>query len=119
MTIRECYEIIGGDYDEIINRFRKEERVRKFAVRFLQDPSYDMLCAGVAEKNGDEAFRAAHTLKGVCQNLAFTELYKISEEITEALRDGDFELAGLLMPQVKASYEKTAAGIRLLAESDG
>ena len=31
----------------------------------------------------EEAFRAAHTLKGVCLNLGFDELYEVSAEITE------------------------------------
>lgn len=116
MTVKECYDAIGGNYDEIMGRFRKEERVIKFAVRFLQDPSYDLLSAAVAGRT-EEAFRAAHTLKGVCQNLSFTELYEPSAAITEALRGGDFEQADSLMPQVKAAYEKAVAGLRALAES--
>ena len=44
---------------------------------------------------GEEAFRAAHTLKGVCQNLGFDNLYKASlilqrsseEEILKAVKN--------------------------------
>ena len=39
------------------------------------------------------AFRAAHTLKGVCMNLGFDHLYKPSFEITESLRASNLELA--------------------------
>ena len=31
---------------------------------------------------------AAHTLKGVCQNLGFTNLYQPTYELTEVLRAG-------------------------------
>ena len=41
------------------------------------------------------AFRAAHTLKGVCMNLGFDHLYKLSFEITESLRTGNLELESL------------------------
>ena len=40
----------------------------------------------IAKNDGEEAFRAAHTLKGVCLNLGFDELYEVSAEITEKLR---------------------------------
>ena len=38
-----------------------------------------------------EAFRAAHTLKGVCQNLGFTNLYQPTYDLTEVLRTGTLE----------------------------
>jgi len=38
-----------------------------------------------------EAFRAAHTLKGVCQNLGFTNLYQPTCDLTEVLRTGTLE----------------------------
>ncbi len=39
-------------------------------------------------ENGDTetAFRAAHTLKGICMNLGFDRLYEASYDITEVLR---------------------------------
>ncbi len=32
----------------------------------------------------EDAFRAAHTLKGVCLNLGFSDLYHTSYDITES-----------------------------------
>lgn len=48
--------------------------------------------------NAPEAFRGAHTLKGVAQNLGFGPLYKAAAEVTESLRpsetsSGDMEKA--------------------------
>ena len=57
MTMRECYEAIGGNYED--------------------------------------AFRGAHTLKGVCQNLSFDRLYEASNELTELLRDRIGEKPGI------------------------
>ena len=60
----------------------------------------------------EEAFRAAHTLKGVTQNLSFTKLYHSSHAITEALRAKDYDLAKERVTQVEADYQQTAAAIQ-------
>ena len=36
-----------------------------------------------------QAFRAAHTIKGICLNLGFDKLYQASSDITEQLRGKD------------------------------
>ena len=40
MTLEQCYLAVGGDYADVLARLRKEERVRKFLLRFPEDPSY-------------------------------------------------------------------------------
>lgn len=105
MTIQEFYAAVGGDYDAVIGRLKKEERVKKFARLFLEDPSYGQLVDNIREQNTDEAFRAAHTLKGVCQNLSFTRLYEAAYEITESLRCGDLAKAKEQMTPVQDAYQ--------------
>lgn len=120
MTIQECYEQIGGDYKDVIGRLRSDRLVKKFALKFINDGSFELLKNSIAAGQWDEAFRAGHTLKGVCQNLSFTKLGESSEEITEILRAGHeaerekADLAGLLA-RVEADYEKTIAGLKQLA----
>ena len=112
MTIQECYAALEGDYEEVLNRLYSEALVRKFLLKFLSDPSFQLLETSMQTGQHEEAFRAAHTLKGVSQNLSFTKLYHSSHEITEALRTKDYDLAGQLLPQVEADYAQTAAAIR-------
>ena len=97
MTLRECYEAMGADYDGVMGRLRSERMVQKFALKFLADPSYELLTSSMAAENYEEAFRAAHTIKGVCQNLGFTALAK----------------------EVAADYERTAAALKELQASVG
>ena len=103
MTIQECYAALEGDYEEVLNRLYSEALVRKFLLKFLSDPSFQLLETSMQTDQHEEAFRAAHTLKGVSQNLSFTKLYHSSHQITEA---------GQLLPQVEADYAQTAAAIR-------
>lgn len=120
MGLKECYQAMGADYEAVIGRLRSERIVQKFTLKFLQDPSYDLLIKSLAEGNGEEAFRAAHTIKGVCQNLSFTRLYASSSRLTEALRGGLSADAAPLAEQVTKDYQETIAAIKALqAEAEG
>ena len=87
MTIQECYEAIGGNYEDVLRRLPSEALIRKFTLKFLEDQSYPLLKQSLGDNNYEEAFRGAHTLKGVCQNLSFDRLYEVSSELTELLKN--------------------------------
>ena len=112
MTIQQCYEQMGADYNEVLKRLYSEGMIRKFALMFLKDDSFGNLEAALAKKDVKEAFRAAHTLKGVCQNLGFSNLYPPVYDITETLRAGTLEGTEQQFALVQAEYQKTLAAIR-------
>lgn len=111
MNLKECYEALGGDYEDVLGRLRTEKLVQKFVLKFLNDKSYELLRKSLETGDYEEAFRASHTIKGVCQNLSFTRLYESSHQLTEALRAGWSEEAAGLAERVKADYGRTAAAI--------
>ena len=120
MSLRICYEGLGGNYDEAIGRLRSERLVQKFVLKFLTDGSHSDLVAALKAKDGPAAFRAAHTLKGICLNLSFDRLYASSNRLCEALRSGWTDEAPALAEAVEADYRITIAAIRLLkAEVEG
>ena len=84
MTIKECYEAMGGDYEDVFKRPMSEARIKKFALMFKKDPSMSQLTQAMDAGDTETAFRAAHTLKGICANLGFKSLFEVSYEITEA-----------------------------------
>ena len=94
------------------HRLPRESMVRKFALMFLNDDSYPKLEQSLKEGNAQEAFRAAHTLKGVCQNLGFTNLYQPAYELTEVLRAGTLEGSGEWFARVTEQYKITTDAIR-------
>ena len=114
MTIKECYEQMGADYEDVLGRLRNEALIRKFAKKFLEDGSFQMLKDGLAKKDGEMAFRAAHTLKGVCQNLGFDNLYEPSFELTEKLRGKDTTGSEELFAKVEEQYSRTTNAIRMI-----
>lgn len=111
MTLQDCYRALGGSYDDVFGRLRKDAMIEKFVFRFLEDPSFAALCRAMKEENREDAFRAAHTLKGVCQNLSFTKLQHSAADLTEALRTEWKTNAPLLFEQLKADHLQTTAAI--------
>ena len=43
MTMRECYEAIGGNYEDVLGRLHSEALIRRFTLKFLEDQSYIQL----------------------------------------------------------------------------
>lgn len=115
MKLQECYIKFGGDYDDVFSRLRTEERIDKFIRRFLDDESFKLLSDSLGKNEKEEAFRAAHTLKGIAQNFSFTKLYESSEELTEALRPGNENIGAdidQLFESVKRDYKIVVEAIQ-------
>lgn len=119
MTLQDCYAALGGDYEDVSTRLRSDRLVKKFLLKYLDDHSFDLLCTAMAEKNYEEAFRAAHTIKGMCQNLSFTKLLDSSSRLSDALRHGWTPEVGPLAEQVKADHLAVTAAIRAFQEECG
>lgn len=117
MTLQECYAALEGDYAGVTGRLPTERMVQKFVLKFLNDGSYDLLTRSMESQDYAEAFRAAHTIKGVCQNLDFTKLYRSSSQLSEALRNGFSPEAPSLVEQVGRDYRQTVEAIRAYQES--
>ena len=120
MTIQECYLQLGGDYAQAQKRLLSESLVRRFITKFLSDDSFAALCRAMEAGQRAEAFRAAHTLKGVCANLSFDRLFASASQLTELLRpeaDAIPDGADALLETVRQDYELTVSTIRACLEA--
>ena len=119
MNIKEFYDSIGEDFNDVIGRLRAESRVCKYVLKFPEDKSFDNLLSSMKEKNFAEAFSAAHTIKGTCLNLSFNSFAAIASDITEKLRnfedtaaiESDTVLDGLI-GTLSEKYCKIVSGIK-------
>lgn len=121
MTIQECYEQLGGSYAQITTRLPSTKLIDRFLSKFLDDGSYAQLCSSLAQEQREEAFRAAHTLKGVCANLSLDRLFHSASRLTELLRaETDFAPteADRLLQEVTRDYEWTVRVIRAYLKLD-
>ncbi len=121
MNIKEFYDFIGENYNEVIDRLRVESRIVKYVTKFPADTCFKALCDAMNNKNYEEAFRAAHTMKGISLNLGFQNLFHKASEITEKLRnfndvariEADPSIDGLVK-DISEIYNKIIEGINAL-----
>lgn len=121
MVLEECYKAFGGNYESVKMRISREEVIKKFLNKFLTEPSFDNLCESMEKEDYVEAFRAAHSLKGVSANLGFVRLEKSSSDLTEYLRNSsekeiDKEKCKQTLEEVSKDYMEVMGAIRELDE---
>ena len=111
MKLTELYEKLGGSCTDVLQRIPSEQMLLKFVKLYPADPSEGQLEAAVEAKDWQTAFRAAHTLKGVAQNLGFEKLQRVASEITEALRGGQELEDASLLEEVKKEHKSVISAI--------
>ncbi|MCR5176398.1 MAG: Hpt domain-containing protein [Anaerovibrio sp.] len=111
MDAKTFYTMIEGNYDLIQSRRWDIDRIKRFLKLFLNDESYTQLKAALDAGDTSAAFAAAHTLKGVCGNMAFAKLQETASMMTEALRSNQLEQGRDIMPLLTAEYEHTINAI--------
>ena len=116
MTVKECYEIMKGDYNDVLSRLKSDEKIKKALIKILDDTSFTALCNALQAKNLEEAYNAAQSLKGVSRNMSLTGLAYSSSILAEALKDrtayGDD--IDPLFKKLKKDYALTMACIQML-----
>ncbi len=109
------YEAIDSPAKPVIERFGgNADMARRFVLKFTEDGSFGSLAEALGNNEKEEAFRAAHTLKGISVSLGFEKLFEKSSQITELLRSGDMEGAKEAYPELKAEYFKVIEAAKVL-----
>ena len=87
---RELLEQHGFDVDGTMKRFLNNEQLyKKCLKKFLTDESMEKLKISCEAGDTQEAFKAAHTMKGFISNLGINKLYHLLTPMVEKLRDGN------------------------------
>lgn len=112
MTVKECYEKLGGDYEDVISRLGSDSLAERFVLKFLNDKTYDALKQAVEAGDADASFKAAHTLKGVAANLSFTLFFEAVSRLTEQLRERKQPADETLVRTVDERYLQVISAIK-------
>lgn len=86
MTVKEFYEKTENDYQGVMSRLLTEERILKYLRRIDAQGDYRDAIAALEAGDWNLAFRATHSLKGICLNLGLTKLFEPTSELCESLR---------------------------------
>lgn len=111
MDLKAFCTTTGGDYDEIIARIPSESILKRFLSDFLEDKTFITLSQAVLSGQREEAFQAAHALKGICLNLGFGGMGEADQRLTEALRTEFSPEVPVLFETVAGEYEKLIRAI--------
>lgn len=77
----------GADVEGTLHRFMGNEALfLKFLLKFKEDTNYAGLTESLDQGNYQEAFKYAHTLKGVSANLGLDPICRPVSALTELLR---------------------------------
>lgn len=87
---KELLERHGFDVDGTMKRFLNNEQLyKKCLKKFLDDESMEKLKAACGAGDAQEAFKAAHTMKGFISNLGMEKLHQLLIPMVEKLRAGE------------------------------
>lgn len=118
MTLEACYEALGGDLTEVLERLDSEKLIRKYLLRVPGDGSYKNLEDAMRRRAPVEASLAAHTLKGFALTLGLPGLADVAGRLSDALRGENGEDPELLYEALKARYCETVEVISRLDRQD-
>ncbi len=94
-------------------RFGGDESLYVYCLaQFLNDPTLEELRRALQEKEWDDAFTAAHALKGLAGNMGFVPLYHSLGELVVAIRSGRLGEIEPSFRRVEKNYDEITAGIR-------
>ncbi|MCJ7835978.1 Hpt domain-containing protein [Cuneatibacter sp. NSJ-177] len=109
--LKDCGVDVDGTVRRLMNKVDLYERLLR---RFPEDQSYDQLKNALEEGRVEDAFHAAHTLKGVSGNLGLNRLMEADSILVELLRKGVSDGADEAMEAVSGAYQETVEAIREL-----
>ena len=102
--LRRC----GIDVENTLNRFmQREDLYVRFLNKFKQDQNFAGLKESIENEDYEEAFKFAHTLKGVAGNLGLTPLYEEVAVLVEELRKSNHILVNAIYKEeVKEEFRR-------------
>ena len=105
-TLVEKVREYGADVDGAMERFLDDEDLyEKCLLTFVDDESFAGVKNALENKDYEQAFNCAHTLKGVAANLGLTPLYDAIVGIVEPLRAKDYSNLDSQYLAVAEAYE--------------
>ncbi len=103
--LEKFYKSVGSDVQEVVARLGGAAAlVERFLTKFKSDESFNKLHDALENGAVKDAFREAHTLKGLCANLSLQNLFEQARDITELLREENLEAAKQSFPALEREY---------------
>ena len=101
------------DVQGALKRFSGNEELYTACLgMFLDDPTMTELRDAIQEQSWDDAFTAAHALKGLAGNMGFIPLMHSTGQLVVLIRGGRIKDIGECMIQIDSNYRDIIDAIR-------
>ena len=108
------------DVEGSLRRFSGDESFYSSCVNiFLDDPTMTSLEYAIKKQDWDEAFTAAHALKGLAGNLGFIPLFHETAELVVLIRAGRVRETDDAMRRIKLCYRELVSAIGAVQKRAG
>lgn len=119
MNLKDCYNAMYADYEGVMSRLLKEERVIGYLRKFTEDKSFAGMLDAIYGNDYTTAINEAITLAGICDNLGLKLLSKSLEPVLHMLRNRTVpELLDSSIEKLKMEYEHVINVIKSLDDLD-
>lgn len=106
-SFKPAFVSAGNDYSAALERVAGDaELLGELMQMFHADSNFSSMKNAMDAGKTENAFRAAHSLKGSCGMLGMTALYEAMVQITDELRHGNLDGAKTVFPTVEVEYGK-------------
>ena len=115
MNIQTFYEMVGGNYSEVMSRLVTEQRVKKYLLKLPGTGDFDGAVNAWKAQEWADLFRFTHNIKGISLNLGLTELASAASDACELVRHGAPETSpDAAMEKLKKIYTLVCDSVELL-----
>lgn len=115
MNVKQQHALVlrETDVQGAVRRFNGNEQLYVSCLEmFLEDPTMVQLNEAIKSKSWDEAFTAAHALKGLAGNMGFVPLMHSTGQLLIVIRGGRTREVGEYIAQVNSNYRDITDAIR-------
>lgn len=112
--LKRALEACETDLDGALKRLSGNEALYEDCLNeFLNDQTMYELSRTITEQAWDDAFTAAHALKGLAGNMGFVPLFHATAQLVVLIRAGRINEIAASQKQVRSFYKEIVDVIRL------
>ncbi len=112
-SLKERLEHCEIDVEQAVHRFADNEELYLSCLEmFADDPTMIELKQAIDECRWDEAFTAAHAMKGVTGNMGCASLFHTTAEMVIRIRNGQLVGINQVYEEMKHNYDEIVVAIR-------
>ena len=115
MNVREIYESLDYDFGDVTSRLTDDEAfIARILIKFSEDENISKLEKALGSEDYNEAYEAAHAIKGLSSNMGFLRNYELALKLSEKLKASEHDGLDELFEELKGENDRVLDAISKL-----